>query len=123
MIAVSDFGIGIPISINNYLKKRGESYLSDKEAIQKSFMRGFTTKSKPHNRGLGLDTLKTIVKKLNGRMTLVTGNTVYYQTKSGEEKYRHIENYRFEGTTLAIFLDTTYLEAIESEHLEEEFCL
>lgn len=122
-IAVSDFGIGLPNSIKNYLKSQGHLNVTDEEAINLAFRRGFTTKSRPHNLGLGLNTLKSIVKKLEGRMTLITGNTVYYQKKSGEEIFKHIENRQFAGTTIAIFLDTKLLEEAEIEQTDDEFCL
>lgn len=123
VIAVSDFGVGIPDSINNFLKSQNLEPVSDEEAIRKSFVRGFTTQSQKHNKGFGLNTLKSNVRTLNGRMTLITGNTVYYQQSNGEEIFKSIPDYKFAGTTMAIFFNTTYLEELEHEQNSEEFCL
>jgi anti-sigma regulatory factor (Ser/Thr protein kinase) len=55
-IAIADFGLGIPKSVAK--EKPG---LSDQEAIIIATQDGFTTRSKPQNRGAGLDYLLRVV--------------------------------------------------------------
>src|SRR5262249_20316196 len=59
--AISDFGIGIPGNVRTRL-----SGLSDAQAIMKAVEEGFTTKSTPGNKGIGLDYLLKTVVLANG---------------------------------------------------------
>lgn len=115
-IAVADFGVGIPVSVNNYFLAQDKDGFSDEEAIKWALKLGNTVQSQIKNKGFGLDTMRSSVKRMNSRMTIITGNTVYYHTKSGEELFHTIET-EFPGTTVALFIDTKYLE--ENESIEE----
>lgn len=118
-IAVADFGIGIPKSVNNFLHP-GEKGISDEEALLWALQLGNTVQSEKHNKGFGLNTMHSTVNKLNSRMVIYSGNCVYYHTKSGKEIFSDI-GIKFPGTTLTIFLDTQNLG--ESEEMEEDATL
>ena len=61
-VVVGDLGIGIPASVNTYLKSRNESILSDTKAIIWAVEQNTSTKTHPHNRGKGLNNLFEFIK-------------------------------------------------------------
>ncbi len=72
LIAVSDFGMGIPKTVNRFLQSKGQEPVTATEALRKALEFRFTAQSRPHNQGRGLDTLRTGVQKLNGMLTFQT---------------------------------------------------
>jgi hypothetical protein len=78
-IAVSDFGPGIPAKVREKLPD-----LSDSQAIVKAVEEGFTTKSSPANRGIGLDyLLKTVVLTNGGQVTIYSGESIVTFANAG----------------------------------------
>lgn len=68
MIAISDFGIGIPAEVGRVLPK-----LTDEEAIERATKRGFSSKF-GRNRGVGLDEIIDYsVNALGGTVRLFSG--------------------------------------------------
>jgi len=66
-ISLSDFGIGIPAKVQEKLPKA-----TDPQAIIEAVKEGFTTKSNPGNKGIGLDyLLKTVVLGNGGQVTIL----------------------------------------------------
>ena len=61
-LAVSDLGIGIPMSVNTYKKVLGEKELSSRECVIWALKEDMTTKSIPRNKGKGLDNIKSFMK-------------------------------------------------------------
>lgn len=116
-IAVSDFGVGIPYNVQRKFPE-----VKDYEAIERSIMQGFTTKSTPRNTGAGLDILiKTIVNNNKG--------SVYIHSNSGILKNNNVNskivqegsniNSYYPGTLFEIILQTDTLESVLD--CEEEF--
>jgi|GEM_PF-790386 len=69
-IAISDFGVGIPLNVRRLKPETS----TDTIAILKAIIDGFTTKSVPGNRGAGLDTLiKNVVVYNGGTVKIVSG--------------------------------------------------
>lgn len=60
-IAVADLGIGIPESVNKFLRSKGDAAISDCDAIQWAVEKDKTTQSHPQNRGFGLDNIRSFV--------------------------------------------------------------
>ena len=91
-IAVCDFGIGIPYKINEYLASTGNQTILSHEALQKAFQKGFSTKTLPHNRGFGLDTLKTIVQSCGGNLKVISNNVILALSSNGEIKTSYLQH-------------------------------
>src|SRR5690606_2832252 len=70
-IAVCDFGMGIPTSINRYQYSIGkEQYEPDSHAIQMSLVKGISSKSIPQNAGLGLAKVLDFSENSNGKIEI-----------------------------------------------------
>lgn len=85
-IAVSDLGIGIPMSVNNYKKSTNEKILTNRECVSWALKENMTTKSIPQNKGKGLDNIKSFMKanncfwKLYTQDVLMNGySKIYYE--------------------------------------------
>lgn len=64
-LVVADFGIGIPAKVRQHL---GRPDMTAVDAMKWAFQRGHSTSSQLGPRGVGLDLLKELVKKTNGKM-------------------------------------------------------
>ncbi len=53
LIAVSDFGMGIPKTVNRFLQAQGQEPVTATEALRKALELRFTAQSRPHNQGGG----------------------------------------------------------------------
>ncbi|XDD52532.1 hypothetical protein AB3N59_20500 (plasmid) [Leptospira sp. WS92.C1] len=119
-LAISDFGKGIPENVKKVMPT-----LADSMAIQKATEAGFSTHSKPTNRGAGLDLLKkNIVNDNGGNLTILSNKGILYINKgiAGTEDYRY---YDFEpnlsgypGTLIHLNINT---ELYIGEEEKEEF--
>jgi signal transduction histidine kinase len=118
-IAVCDFGNGIPNRVNSYLNACGKPVLKDSDALKKAFEYSFSTKSAPHNRGFGLDTLSEIVKTSNGELRVVSNNGMCIM-KPHETQFYDIKH-SFNGTHFEIILDTTTFYPKDEENFEDDF--
>ncbi|HTB32296.1 MAG TPA: ATP-binding protein [Bacteroidia bacterium] len=117
IIAICDFGVGIPYNVNQYLKKEGKHKLNDVNALEEALFQGFSTYSKPHNRGFGLDTILSNVKASNGEIQIVS-NKAYYTEQSVNNNVRRGKydlQFSFPGTYLIIKFDTSTFRPIEQE--------
>lgn len=117
LVSISDFGVGIPYNIQQKIPS-----LNDHEAIKKAIERGYSTQSKPHNRGYGLDNLihnvvvngqgKVHIHSLNGMLSCKHGdNGVIIKAKSSYGYYP--------GTLIELVFRTDVDEIFDIE--EEEF--
>lgn len=118
---VCDFGIGIPTKVNKYLKDIGEETLDNKQALLKALELSFSTKSKPHNRGFGLDNISAIIKELKSRL-LIVSNDVIYNINNDGRVINKIINEKFPGTLVVIYLNASELPNNEEE-LEDELSI
>lgn len=114
---VCDFGVGIPTKINNYLEQTIHSKISNADALRKAFEPRFSTKTRPHNRGCGLDTVLSNVRVLNSKALIISNNAVYRVLPDNQEAtYLLKEN--FQGTLFVIWLNTDNLPVKEEEITE-----
>jgi len=118
-IAVCDFGKGIPIVVNDYLASFGNAPLKHDLAIIKSLEKTFSSKSAPHNKGLGLDTIKEIVLSCSGELRIISNYGYYHLGPSGPNHY--LLKSTFEGTLLEIILDTNTFGAKDEDFRIEDF--
>ncbi len=118
-IAVCDFGKGIPVVVNQFLKISGSQGLDDNAAILKAFEKSFSTKSTPQNRGFGLDTVREIAKNCNGGLKVISNSGLYAFGSLGESSLNFKKS--FNGTVFEIVLDTTSFYSQESEEYNSEY--
>jgi hypothetical protein len=114
---VCDFGIGIPTSVNNYLKKVGEHAMDDDEALKRAFKLRFSTLTKPHNRGFGYDNIFNSISAMNGKLHIVSNHALFVMHDNGKI-ISHLMDMNFPGTLVVITLNTHHLPKNE-EYGEE----
>lgn len=117
-LSICDFGIGIPTSVNNYLRSELGEVLSPDEALKKAFEKHFTVQSTPRNRGAGLDTLFSGVVELNGELTFLSNEAYFYKTET-ESKLGTSKEY-IGGTLIDITYDVESWPDSEDLH-EDDF--
>jgi anti-sigma regulatory factor (Ser/Thr protein kinase) len=119
MIALADFGKGIPASVRSV-----RPGISDAEAIIKATEEGFTSKSTPRNRGAGLDyLLRVAVLENGGSVTIYSSRaTVSFLNQSGSLALRTVSDTGFcPGTMVEINLKTDTIPTIEEERGDLEW--
>jgi signal transduction histidine kinase len=118
MISVSDFGVGIPDNVRKTLPN-----LSDAQAIIHAVEEGFTTKSTPGNKGVGLDyLLQTVVAHNGGKVTIYSGDSIvrFARFRNGILSIPSTGVGFCPGTTIDLSLRTGTIENLpeESEDLK-----
>lgn len=121
IIAVCDFGVGVPIAINKFFEKNSKPQLPSKDTLSLAFRDGFSIFSSPHNRGIGLHTISRIVTALRGSVTLISNDAVLVQ-KNSDISTSTMSTF-FPGTCFVIRLDTRFLSVSDDEQIIEEFRL
>lgn len=119
-IAISDFGIGIPTAV-----QRQFAAPSDNDAILKAVEMGFSTRSTPQNRGVGLPTLiANAVQNNGGNIAIHSGRgAVEFSLTDGKIQPKSLVipgNFEifYPGTLFSIILRTDTIEHVTAE---EEF--
>jgi hypothetical protein len=118
-VSLSDFGVGIPHNVG--LKVAD---LRDADAIIHAVREGFTTKSTPRNKGVGLDyLLQTVVGNNGGEVTIYSGDGIVRFVRRRSGGILPVPSYRVgfcPGTTIALTLRTDAIEALpeQSEDLK-----
>lgn len=105
---VCDFGIGIPTSVNTYLRKNNNPILADDEALRKAFEQNFSALTKPHNRGFGWDTIFQSIIALKGKLHIVSNHALFLIHENGIITSQ-LMNLNFPGTLVFITLNTNNL--------------
>jgi len=111
---VGDFGIGIPSTVRQVLPH----LMDDGQAIIKAVELGFTSQSKPANRGAGLAYLmQQIVEQNGGEMTILSGNgKVTFRNKTGMIDVNTEETELFHQSTLVrLIIRTDMLWSADEE--------
>ncbi|MBU6324213.1 MAG: hypothetical protein KJS92_01900 [Bacteroidetes bacterium] len=114
---VCDLGCTIPKSVNDYLTSQGLPSISSAAALDKAMEKNFSSYTQPHNRGLGLDNLVSIVRALKGRFLLVSGSSACIMEHEEEVLLDMQSN--FPGTMVVITLNTDHLEVKEEEQTDD----
>ncbi|MCF8483831.1 MAG: hypothetical protein K9G71_01370 [Rhodobacteraceae bacterium] len=107
-IAISDFGRGIPANVREVLPE-----LSPAECIIQAFEDGFSTKSKPTNRGAGLYLLRqNVVTNLHGTINVVSGGGIALcDLEKGLRSGNFVlGNHGYNGTLINIRIPTAAIE-------------
>ncbi|MCU9578736.1 hypothetical protein OE311_26375, partial [Bacillus cereus] len=114
-IAISDFGVGIPFSI-----QQKYPFLNDAQALTEAIKEGVSIQSSPGNRGAGLTNIITAVSA-NGGSVHIHSNAGIIECISGETgthiASKHANGY-YPGTLFEIILNTNN---IFDDEEEEEF--
>jgi hypothetical protein len=118
-IALSDFGIGVPAKVQEKL-----AGITDSQAIVEAVKEGFTTKSTPRNKGIGLDyLLKTVVLGNGGYGTIYARNGIVRFQRIGTQVRPHVfKDVGFcPGTTFEICLRTDTIQELPNEKEDLEW--
>ena len=118
-IAICDFGLGIPTTINTFIKSNEENELPTHIALEKSFEIRMSSKKHPHNKGFGLNTIYTIIEEQNGCLNVVS-NDVMAKYENGNFKSFKIKH-NFTGTNFEIILNVNKFDELNQDELTEEF--
>lgn len=118
--SVCDFGMGIPNSINNYKRKIGEKTIEDWDALRLALENGFSIKSSPQNRGMGLDNIREFTESSNGTLTILSNNGGLIKS-SGEFYKLGYTGYDFSGTLIKVEVDTETFDMLEDEDMVFDF--
>jgi anti-sigma regulatory factor (Ser/Thr protein kinase) len=116
-IAISDFGVGIP----HCIRKKEADCPNDAVALKLAVEEGYTTKTRPTNRGAGLETLSGFVVENNkGNMTIFSNRACLHCSpgKNGKEIITWNTSGFYPGTLIMITLKAG---AIYEEIDEEDF--
>jgi hypothetical protein len=122
-ISVSDFGMGIPSSVNRFLRSKGEEPIMASEAVKKALKLNFTVKSQPYNRGWGLHTISTGIELLRGQLAIQTSRVIYVVLQNGKKILHNMPDNPFPGTTASITMFYDELPDAESTILDEDASL
>jgi anti-sigma regulatory factor (Ser/Thr protein kinase) len=116
VISVSDFGLGIPAKVREKMPD-----IDDSKAIVQAVQDGFTTKSKPANKGAGLDYLLNVVVLQNGgKVTIYScSSIVQFERADASVRPTVLANAGFSpGTTIDIEIRTDAIEELPDEREE-----
>ena len=116
--AISDLGVGIPTTVNEFIKQKGNSPLSDFEAMEWAIQKGRSVKSQKYNIGAGLDTIVNILKG-TGNLEIYSGNALLKSHPSGYLRYVKNPIKNFIGTLIEITIDITKLESVDETILDD----
>jgi len=122
-ISVADFGMGIPATVNRFLRKNQQPELSPTDAVRKARELNFSSQSKPHNKGRGLDTLRVGITTLRGMLTIQTSHAIYHVNRDGQESFHSVPETDFPGTTVNIKLSYSDLAAEELDEMQDQATL
>ncbi|RZK35680.1 MAG: hypothetical protein EOO61_11535 [Hymenobacter sp.] len=122
-VSVSDFGMGIPASVNRFLRSQGKEPIIPAEAVRWALKLHYTAKSKPHNRGWGLHTVSTGIELLRGQLVIQTSRVVYAVVQSGKQRLSRLPETPFPGTTVSMTMFYDELPDEEASIMDEEASL
>lgn len=118
-LAIADFGPGIPSSVRKKVPN-----LTDSDAIQRAVEEGFTTLSRPSNRGAGLSYLLDVVAKTNGGSVTIYSNHGIVRFVAPQRAIVPVvipHNGFCPGTTIEIELRTDTIQQLPDEREELEW--
>ena len=118
VFAISDLGVGIPQTVNEYLKSNGREELSDFKAVEWAIEKGRSVKSKSHNIGAGLDNIVSILRGV-GEIKIFTSSVYYHIDIWGNRNFMVNPIRNFIGTIIEISIYTNKLDKIDETILDE----
>ncbi|MBA3695221.1 MAG: histidine kinase [Methylotenera sp.] len=117
-LAISDFGLGIPVLVRTKLPD-----ISDTDALKKAAEQGFTTQSNVRNRGAGLTNItRYITQRNNGTILISSGKAQISAVRDNgvEPKMTARSTFGFYPGTLvrAILRTDTFEQVVEDAEVE-----
>lgn len=107
-VVVGDLGIGIPVSVNNFLHSEKQPLLNDKDAIKWAIDKNTSTKSQPHNKGKGFDNLIEFIKSNRSIMYIYSNSAILMVSKGEGRQYffdNNITNFKGTAIQMEIYVD------------------
>ncbi len=117
-MSICDLGIGISQSVNNFRKLNNDPVIPDDDALMAAFQQGFTTKSSQHNKGFGLDNLKSAILSTGGSLEVLT-NQAFMKIENNTHR-TNCSQWTFNGTLIDVVLDTTQLDVKDLDYSPED---
>lgn len=114
--SVCDFGIGIPNCINQFRKNNLESGLTDGKALEAAMKLGFSVKSIPQNRGLGLNNVVDFIDNSNGELLVISNYGCLNKKANQAFEIFETESF-FPGTMIKVEVDTTTFEMMDDDEV------
>jgi anti-sigma regulatory factor (Ser/Thr protein kinase) len=118
--SVCDLGIGIAESVNSFLTNIGEHKIEDFQAIMRALQIGFSVKSSPRNKGLGLYHILKLVEKTNGTL-LIRSNKGFLFKKADSYYNVGAMNVAFPGTLIKVRVDLNHFEDKDPDEILASF--
>ncbi|WP_339246931.1 ATP-binding protein [Paenibacillus sp. FSL R10-2796] len=118
-VAISDFGIGIPSSVQTK-----HPSLNDAEALIKAVEEGFTTKSTPRNRGAGLAfLLHNVVNNNKGDVYIHSNSGILCCNHNGEHMVisSELSEGFYPGTLLELNFRTDTIEYVKEDFSWDDY--
>lgn len=116
---ICDFGIGIPNSVNRFRKLNKKNPISDQQALSRALEEGYSVKSTPRNRGLGLYYIFNLIEDSKGLLEIISNNATLIKNEDG--MLFDLNNYNFNGTFIKVSIDLDILEDFDNEEFESDF--
>lgn len=120
-LCISDFGRGIANSMRQKFSHddKGRPLVHDHQLIDYATGHKVSTKSKPGNRGLGLENLLAIMKSNKGSINILSneGALEYNYNNDTERKRMYQTSGYYQGTLVLLIFRTDTLEVDEEEDL------
>lgn len=112
--AVCDFGIGIPTAINSFRQSRNETIFSDEDALECSLELGYSTRSTPRNRGMGLHNIFELVDSSNGSLWILSNRGSLLKNK--DTIIKTSLPFNFNGTLIKVTINLNSFD----DYIEED---
>ena len=113
-----DFGRGIPRKVNEYLKLDGQQLMMHDSALRKALETKFSTRTQPHNRGFGWETIFKSIKSIHSKILVISNDALYWLLENGEVRCQLL-NVNFPGTLVVVYINTLHLLQKEDESDDE----
>ena len=117
VFAISDLGVGIPQTVNDYMKSIGRAVLPDFEAVAWAFEKGKSVRSRAHNLGVGFDNIISNLHNI-ADIQIYTDNVFCTIDIKGNRQFSVNPISNFIGTLIEITIHTTKLDEKDETILE-----
>lgn len=117
MLSIGDYGVGIANKMKNKFShdNYGNPLDTDAKLINYATQHKVSTKTTPHNRGLGLENLVKIMEYNKGSMKILSNEGLFVY--NGNRKSLQNANGYYQGTLVLLTFRTDTLEVEEEEDL------
>ncbi len=116
--AISDLGMGIPRTVNDFLQSQNQTLLSNIDALKWAVQLGKTTKSQSYNKGFGLDNIISNLREI-GTLEIYSNDVCCQLRKNGNLRFCSNPIADFIGTLIEVNVDINDLELLDETILED----